>query len=517
MVQNSAYDVLLQNLLIHDFLDPVNSVSGVRGQNDSDYTVRNTIIYDGDVAGVRNNDPTATGIVENVTVHGMNEWGVLGSSGNLFVRNTISMGNPSGDFSGAMVQGANLSSDLTAAGSGALTGRVAANQFVSITAGSENFHLKAGADAIDRALPAYTPQYWTDIDGSHRLFTPVPDPVTPGPWDIGADEFGATTAVKLVSFTAQGLDAAVELRWETGSETNNLGFHLYRSQSADGPWQRITASLVPGLGSSPEGKRYAYTDTGLQNGRGYFYLLEDVETTGVTKRHGPVAATPEPGTAPRWRRGRRRGGRRDRWPNRWSSAIPTPRRCSCGERTVALSCSSSGRAACVPGPRRTARCGSRCPASTAGRSPARPRCRRASRGWRGSPGERPGSLPSVRPTWWPSTCGPQTPRHPPSSSPGTARSARPSVPFVLERAAAACFPKPPPSCSRRRSRARRRRRSCASRRCATTRARADCCSHAAWRCASSSRVARRARCPSAGRAGGSSGAGRRAAPCSRSS
>ena len=295
VVQNSAYDVILRNLLIHEYFDAANSVSGIRGQADSDYMVQNTIIYDGDVAGLRNNAATAHGIVENVTIYDMDEWGVLGTAGPLIVRNTISMGNPSGDFSGTMTQGYNLSSDLTAVGSGAQTGLAAVDQFLSITPGAENLHLKAGSAAIDMAYSAYMPQYWTDVDGASRLFTPVPQAGTPGPWDIGADEFGATTAVKLVSFAAQGLDSAVELTWQTGSELDNLGFHLYRSTSAAGPWQRLTASLVPGLGSSPEGARYAYTDTGLVNGARYHFRLEDVDASSKATSYGPVSAVPQPG------------------------------------------------------------------------------------------------------------------------------------------------------------------------------------------------------------------------------
>jgi len=107
----------------------------------------------------------------------------------------------------------------------------------------------------------------------------------------------ATTAVTLQSFTATGGDREVQLQWETASELNNLGFHLYRSASEAGPWQRITSSLIPGLGSSPDGAQYAYRDTGLVNGSTWYYLLEDVETTGKTKRHGPVSATPKAGVA----------------------------------------------------------------------------------------------------------------------------------------------------------------------------------------------------------------------------
>ncbi len=56
------------------------------------------------------------------------------------------------------------------------------------------------------------------------------------------------TQVKLMSFTAAPLDGAVELSWRTGSELDNLGFHVYRGPSADGPWTRLTASLDSGPG-----------------------------------------------------------------------------------------------------------------------------------------------------------------------------------------------------------------------------------------------------------------------------
>jgi len=110
------------------------------------------------------------------------------------------------------------------------------------------------------------------------------------------------TAVTLAGFDARGRDGAVELSWETASELDNLGFHVYRAPSADGPWTRISSSLIRGLGSSPEGKRYSWLDSGLTNGVTYSYRLEDVDRSGVVTSHGPVSGTPEsslpPPTAP---------------------------------------------------------------------------------------------------------------------------------------------------------------------------------------------------------------------------
>jgi hypothetical protein len=102
----------------------------------------------------------------------------------------------------------------------------------------------------------------------------------------------APLSVKLASFEATGLDRSVELRWETSSELNNLGFHVYRSGSEGGAYERVTMRPIPGLGSSPSGARYRYRDEGLENGVTYYYQLEDLETTGASKRHGPVSSTP---------------------------------------------------------------------------------------------------------------------------------------------------------------------------------------------------------------------------------
>jgi hypothetical protein len=111
-----------------------------------------------------------------------------------------------------------------------------------------------------------------------------------GPWE--AIQWSSITAVTLTSFEAVGVPGAVELSWETGSEIDNLGFHVYRASHEDGPYERITKAVIPGLGSSPSGARYTYVDDGVPAGETRHYKLEDIETTGATKLHGPVSAAP---------------------------------------------------------------------------------------------------------------------------------------------------------------------------------------------------------------------------------
>ena len=108
----------------------------------------------------------------------------------------------------------------------------------------------------------------------------------------------ATTAVKLMSFAAVPGDGSVVLEWRTGSELDNLGFHVHRGPSADGPWTRLTGSLIPGLGSSPLGQSYSWLDSGLVNGQRYYYRLEDVDTASVSTFHGPVSAVPSGAGSP---------------------------------------------------------------------------------------------------------------------------------------------------------------------------------------------------------------------------
>jgi hypothetical protein len=116
--------------------------------------------------------------------------------------------------------------------------------------------------------------------------------------------FGAEipTEVKLIGFSGEPRGVAVALSWETASELSNLGFHVYRAEQERGPYERLTTSLIPGLGSSPVGARYSFEDRGVVPGKSYFYKLEDVDRTGTRTTHGPVAievaASTDSGTVP---------------------------------------------------------------------------------------------------------------------------------------------------------------------------------------------------------------------------
>ncbi|KPK40696.1 MAG: hypothetical protein AMJ78_06915, partial [Omnitrophica WOR_2 bacterium SM23_29] len=97
--------------------------------------------------------------------------------------------------------------------------------------------------------------------------------------------------VNLISFDAIGYFGKVKLFWVTGSELDNLGFNILRSEDGKN-YIKINPELIKGLGTPVRGQAYTYEDSGVVDGKTYYYLLEDIETTGKTTRHGPVAAHP---------------------------------------------------------------------------------------------------------------------------------------------------------------------------------------------------------------------------------
>lgn len=87
-------------------------------------------------------------------------------------------------------------------------------------------------------------------------------------------------------------NAEVSLIWETGSETDSTGFHIFRSVTKDGAYSRINDSLITAQGSPTQGASYEFVDNKVKNGTTYYYKLQDIDNQGNETDHGPVSATP---------------------------------------------------------------------------------------------------------------------------------------------------------------------------------------------------------------------------------
>ncbi len=94
--------------------------------------------------------------------------------------------------------------------------------------------------------------------------------------------------VDLGYFSATGIGNRANIAWMTVSETDNLGFNIYRMRGdkinqfiAFFP-VRLNSDLIPGQGTSSEPKTYCFTDY-VKNHANYIYILESVSTGGETQ------------------------------------------------------------------------------------------------------------------------------------------------------------------------------------------------------------------------------------------
>ena len=98
------------------------------------------------------------------------------------------------------------------------------------------------------------------------------------------------TAIDLLAFNATASEAGgVLVEWTTASETDNLGFNIYRSASPEGELVKVNQDLILAQ-NKLTGSSYSIYDAAAGDGT-WFYFLEDIELTLKSERHGPAVVT----------------------------------------------------------------------------------------------------------------------------------------------------------------------------------------------------------------------------------
>jgi hypothetical protein len=92
---------------------------------------------------------------------------------------------------------------------------------------------------------------------------------------------GDIVPVDLISFTAEVIEHNILLVWSTASETNNMGFEIYKKKSKDrsqkSEWEKV--GFVSGFGTSTEIKSYSFNDNKISLGT-YSYRLKQINYDG---------------------------------------------------------------------------------------------------------------------------------------------------------------------------------------------------------------------------------------------
>ena len=126
-----------------------------------------------------------------------------------------------------------------------------------------------------------------------------------GPAPLGADSVasggpGEGGGSEKPSSDAEEAAPALEntLRWKTASEVDNFGFDVYRADSEEGPFERLTEEPIPGAGTTDEPQQYVFVDDTIEAGKAYWYYVESISMSGVRERFTPVfRAAPKGGDA----------------------------------------------------------------------------------------------------------------------------------------------------------------------------------------------------------------------------
>jgi len=96
--------------------------------------------------------------------------------------------------------------------------------------------------------------------------------------------------VDLISFTAEGGGDSILLTWRTASEIDTAGFHLWRADTEEGEYIRLTDALIASEGGPTWGAEYTYEDADVEPGWTYYYKLEEVADNGASTFHRQAAS-----------------------------------------------------------------------------------------------------------------------------------------------------------------------------------------------------------------------------------
>jgi len=109
-------------------------------------------------------------------------------------------------------------------------------------------------------------------------------------WDVYAKHYitEQEDAITLETFNAEAEGSKIILTWTTGTEIDNLGFYIVRSESTDSGYMLLNEEIILAKGDAYSGYTYCYVDTHVNPGHVYYYWLADLDVHCEYTIHGPV-------------------------------------------------------------------------------------------------------------------------------------------------------------------------------------------------------------------------------------
>ncbi len=153
-------------------------------------------------------------------------------------------------------------------------------------------YLSAKAGTVDNFNDHNSPWAWDASKNYER--TSTSDGGNQTSWTDNGDgvpgeDDDPPLAITLSSFTATQISNGAMILWQTLSETNNLGWNVYRAfDDAFDNSKKVNINIIPGAGTTSELQNYQFEDKNIpQQDREYFYWIESVDFSGRTQLFGP--------------------------------------------------------------------------------------------------------------------------------------------------------------------------------------------------------------------------------------
>jgi lysophospholipase L1-like esterase len=146
-------------------------------------------------------------------------------------------------------------------------------------------HTAFGVTVLGSTKPFYDLPALGNLNGVHDITVQVSDgiDVVHKTWYINI-----RTLVELISFTADVIKyKGVKLEWQTAEEINTAGFNLLKSMKKDGTYEQVNSEMI----APNSDKVYQYIDSEVENGKSYYYKLEDIDKNGSRVQHDPILVT----------------------------------------------------------------------------------------------------------------------------------------------------------------------------------------------------------------------------------
>jgi hypothetical protein len=116
-------------------------------------------------------------------------------------------------------------------------------------------------------------------------FAPVSAGIVHGDIVVTSNAATSPVTISLSGDAVKPSPHSVALTWSASKSSGVVGYNVYRGTTSGGPYTKLTPSAVP---------ETQYTDTSVEAGRIYYYVVTSVESSGVESSHSNQASATIP-------------------------------------------------------------------------------------------------------------------------------------------------------------------------------------------------------------------------------